>query len=149
MRGEHAGLIREIAARGTVLLKNENKALPLRKPRNIAVFGPGRRAQPGRAQRLPRPRLRQRHAGSGLGLRARANYPYLVTPDMALQAQARDDGSIYQAVLDNYASTAIAATAAQADVALVFVSADAGEGYIAVDGNIGGMTLTCRTFPPR
>ncbi|KAI9827945.1 MAG: hypothetical protein M1826_006141 [Phylliscum demangeonii] len=39
VRAEHAPLIREIARKGTVLLKNTNGALPLGRPRNVAVFG--------------------------------------------------------------------------------------------------------------
>lgn len=39
VRANHAGLIREIAAQGTVLLKNVNDTLPLSKPLNIGVFG--------------------------------------------------------------------------------------------------------------
>ncbi|KAL5621093.1 hypothetical protein FOBRF1_004339 [Fusarium oxysporum] len=39
VRGDHAKLIRELAAAGTVLLKNVNGALPLKKQKNIGVFG--------------------------------------------------------------------------------------------------------------
>jgi beta-glucosidase len=41
VRGNHGELIRRHGAAGSVLLKNENSALPLRSPRNIAVFGNG------------------------------------------------------------------------------------------------------------
>lgn len=39
VRGDHASVIRNIAARGTVLLKNEKNALPLNKPKFLGVFG--------------------------------------------------------------------------------------------------------------
>lgn len=39
VRGNHSALIREIAAAGTVLLKNVNSTLPLKTPMNIGVFG--------------------------------------------------------------------------------------------------------------
>lgn len=39
VRGEHASLIRNIGARSTVLLKNTNNALPLSKPKFLAVIG--------------------------------------------------------------------------------------------------------------
>ncbi|KAJ9634217.1 hypothetical protein H2199_009101 [Coniosporium tulheliwenetii] len=39
VRGNHAQLIRQLGAAGTVLLKNVNNALPLRNPQNIGVFG--------------------------------------------------------------------------------------------------------------
>lgn len=39
VRGNHSALIRKHGAAGTVLLKNENSALPLKAPKNIALFG--------------------------------------------------------------------------------------------------------------
>lgn len=39
VRGNHSALIRKHGAAGTVLLKNENGALPLQAPKNIALFG--------------------------------------------------------------------------------------------------------------
>lgn len=39
VRGEHAAIIREIGAAGTVLLKNINGALPLTNSSNVGVFG--------------------------------------------------------------------------------------------------------------
>lgn len=39
VRGDHASLIRDIGARSTVLLKNTNNALPLSKPKFLAVIG--------------------------------------------------------------------------------------------------------------
>lgn len=39
VRADHKNLIREIGAAGTVLLKNVNKTLPLKAPKNIAIYG--------------------------------------------------------------------------------------------------------------
>ena len=39
VRANHAQLIRELGAAGTVLLKNMNNTLPLKSPRTIGVFG--------------------------------------------------------------------------------------------------------------
>jgi beta-glucosidase len=39
VRGNHGELIRRHGAAGSVLLKNENRALPLKAPKNIAIFG--------------------------------------------------------------------------------------------------------------
>ncbi|KAI0115698.1 beta-glucosidase [Nemania sp. FL0031] len=41
VRRDHATLVREIAAAGTVLLKNEKSILPIRNVSNVAVFGNG------------------------------------------------------------------------------------------------------------
>lgn len=38
-QGEHYKIIREVAAAGTVLLKNERGALPLNKPKTIVLVG--------------------------------------------------------------------------------------------------------------
>lgn len=39
VRADHKELIRELGAAGTVLLKNVNKTLPLKAPKNVAVYG--------------------------------------------------------------------------------------------------------------
>lgn len=39
VRDGHAKLVRDLAAAGTVLLKNTNNALPLKAPKNMGVFG--------------------------------------------------------------------------------------------------------------
>ena len=39
MRGQHAELIRQLGAAGTVLLKNFNETLPLKNLKNVGVFG--------------------------------------------------------------------------------------------------------------
>ncbi|KAF2233993.1 glycoside hydrolase family 3 protein [Viridothelium virens] len=39
VRDDHAALIRELGAAGTVLLKNTNGTLPLKAPKNVGVFG--------------------------------------------------------------------------------------------------------------
>jgi beta-glucosidase len=67
-----------------------------------------------------------------------ANFPYLVTPEQAIQnyVLTQGRGEVF-AILDNFAQSQINVLAAQASVALVFVNADSGEGYISVDGNEG------------
>jgi beta-glucosidase len=47
VQDNHHKLVREIDAASTVLLKNEGRALPLRKPRSLAIIGND--AGPGRA----------------------------------------------------------------------------------------------------
>ena len=39
VQGNHSTVIRSIARDGIVLLKNSNKALPLRKPKSLAIIG--------------------------------------------------------------------------------------------------------------
>ncbi|TVY83615.1 Beta-glucosidase A, partial [Lachnellula suecica] len=137
VRGDHGDVIREIGARSTVLLKNTNNALPLSKPKFVAVIGedagPNQYGPNGCSDRGCDNGTLGMAWGSGS-----ANFPYLITPDSALQTQAIADHSRYESVLDNYATSEIEALVAQADVTtIVFVNADSGEGYIDVDGNEG------------
>jgi beta-glucosidase len=39
IRGDHEEVVRDVATRGTVLLKNVNGTLPLKKPRSITIIG--------------------------------------------------------------------------------------------------------------
>jgi hypothetical protein len=137
VRGDHASLIRNIGARSTVLLKNLNNALPLSKPKLLAVIGddagPNLAGPNGCSDRGCDNGTLGMAWGSGS-----ANFPYLVTPDSALQNQALADGTVYQSILDNYQTSQIQALASLADATtIVFVNADSGEGYINVDGNEG------------
>lgn len=138
VRGEHASLIREIGAKGTVLLKN-NGILPLKKPKFLAVIG----EDAGPNLYGPNGCAAGDHGcdngtlamGWGSGT---ADFPYLVTPDAALQYQALSDGTRYESILDNYAWSQIKALVNQAEsTAIVFANADSGEGYINIDGNEG------------
>lgn len=70
-----------------------------------------------------------------------SNFPYLVTPLTAIQNEVLSNSADIQSVLDNYAYTQIETLAQQVNdvsgVAIVFVNADSGEGYITVDNNEG------------
>ncbi|KAI2612207.1 glycoside hydrolase family 3 protein [Hypoxylon fragiforme] len=133
---DHGALIREIGAKSTVLLKN-NGALPLKKPKFLAVIGEDAGPSPlgpnGCSDR-----------GCNLGTLAMgwgsgsADFPYLITPLDALQVQALEDHTRIEAILNNTASSTIETLVKQEGAtALVFVNADSGEGYIEVDGNAG------------
>ncbi|KAH6658096.1 glycoside hydrolase superfamily [Truncatella angustata] len=132
----HGALIREVAAKSTVLLKN-NGALPLNKPKFLAVVGedagPSSWGPNGCSDRGCNQGTLAMGWGSGT-----ANFPYLITPIDALNIQAADDGTRIEAVLNNSATDKIKSLVSQAyATTLVFVNADSGEGYIAVDGNEG------------
>lgn len=65
-----------------------------------------------------------------------ANYPYFVAPADAIKARAATDGTtITQSTTDTTSS--VASTVSGADAAIVFITADSGEGYITVENNVG------------
>ena len=137
VRGEHANLIRQIGSASTVLLKNVNNALPLTgKEKLTAVIGedagPNLNGPNGCADRNCDNGTLAMGWGSGT-----ANFPYLVTPDTAIQNEVVGQGGVYESIFDNYAADDIGTLAGRASVALVFVNADSGEGYIDVDNNVG------------
>lgn len=98
VRGNHGDLIRRHGAEATVLLKNVNKALPLKAPKSIAVFG-------NDAGEITEGLLNQKSyefgtlaAGGGSGT---GRLTYLITPLEAVKARAKKDGAIVQQWLNN------------------------------------------------
>ena len=137
VRQEHADLIRQIGSASTVLLKNTNNALPLTgKEKFTAVFGDDAGDNPFGPNGCPDRGCDNGTLGMAWGSGS-ANFPYLVTPETAIQNEILSNNGVFQSITDNYAGQQIPALAGQATVSIVFVNADSGEGYIDVDGNIG------------
>ena len=61
----------------------------------------------------------------------------LIKPLEAIQASARKDRTTVNWHLDNFDLDTAGSVASQAQLALVFINSDSGEGYITVDGNEG------------
>lgn len=99
VRGNHAELIRRHGAAGAVLLKNKNGALPLKAPRNIAVFG-NDAGIPTQSSVLNQVNFEYGTlaAGGGSGT---GQFTYMVTPLQALQAKAQQDKALVQYWLNN------------------------------------------------
>ncbi|KAL8961817.1 MAG: hypothetical protein Q9193_001682 [Seirophora villosa] len=137
VRAEHGTLIRQIGSASTVLLKNNNSALPLTgRERFTAVFGSDAGSNPYGPNGCPDRGCDNGTLAMGWGS-GTANFPYLVTPETAIQNEIVSNNGVFQSITDNFAGTQIQALASQASVAIVFVNADAGEGFITVDGNTG------------
>lgn len=134
-RGDHGALIRDLAAKATVLLKNNGSALPLSgNEKFTAVFG----NDAGPAMLGPNGCPDRGCDNGTLGMAwgsGSADFSYLVTPLAAIEAEVHPN--VVQGILDNYASSQIQKLASQAGTSLVFVNSDSGEGYIDVDGNEG------------
>ena len=121
-------LIRDLGAAGTVLLKNENSTLPLKKPMTIGVFG-------NDAADLTTGEYLQGDfdigtlatgGGSGTG-----RFSYIVPPLDAIKTRGQSYGALVQYVTDNkaIASGRLSALAPSSpDVCIVFLKSWATEG---------------------
>ena len=135
VRDDHWKIVREIATASIVLLKNTGDALPLNKPRSIAVIGsdaaPPVRGPNGFADRGGSDGILAMGWGSGT-----TSFTYLISPLEAIQARARRDGTVINWHFDDFDLTGAESVALGTDAALVFIKADSGEGYLTVDGNV-------------
>jgi hypothetical protein len=136
VQSDHAKLIREIGGRSTVLLKNTGGALPLHKPKRVAVIGEDAHSNTAGVNSCPDRGCDNGTLAMGWGS-GTANFPYLIAPVDALRAQAVKDGSAFKNYSNNYDLVAAAAVAKDASVAIVFANADSGEAFIDVDDNTG------------
>lgn len=136
VRDNHASHIREAGAKGSVILKNEG-ALPLVKPKFVAAIGEDAGPNPAGPNGCGDRGCDDGTLAMGWGS-GTSEFPYLVTPDSALQRQAIEDGTRYESVLSNYNWEKTRALVSQPNVtAIVFANAGGGEGYINIDGNEG------------
>ena len=135
VRGDHWKVVRDIAAASIVLLKNTGGALPLEKPRSIAVIGsdaaPPIRGPNSLGSRGGYDGILAVGWGSGI-----TNFAYLVSPIEAIQARARKEGTAINWHFDDFDTGGAQNVARGTDAALVFIKSDSGEEYITVDGNV-------------
>ncbi|KIR74944.1 beta-glucosidase [Cryptococcus deuterogattii CA1014] len=136
VQDDHWKIIRKIGASSTVLLKNVDHALPLWKPRSMTLIGsdlgPSLFGPNGFPDRGGLSGTLAMGWGSGT-----AQFPYLVDPLSAISLQARKDGTTLNWWLDNWNLSEAAYWASVAEVAIVGINSDSGEGYITVDNNEG------------
>ncbi|KAB5526382.1 glycosyl hydrolase family 3 N terminal domain-containing protein [Coniochaeta sp. 2T2.1] len=136
VQADHGALIREIGAKSIVLLKNTNSALPLRKPASLAVIGEDAQDTPGGPNACPERGCDRGTLAMAWGS-GTAEFPYLVSPATALQRQAQLDGTTFTNISTNFDIPLAVSAARDAQVAIVFGNADAGENFITIAGNAG------------
>ncbi|KAF8898513.1 glycoside hydrolase family 3 protein [Infundibulicybe gibba] len=128
VQADHKNVIRAIGSASTVLLKNSNGILPLKAPKTIGIIGNGAgastRGPNGYTDRGGDDGVLAIGWGSG-------------TPLDAITARAKADGTTVSSSLSDTDLNAAAGIATGKDVAIVFITADSGEGYITVEGNAG------------
>ncbi|KAL8297693.1 hypothetical protein RB597_007188 [Gaeumannomyces tritici] len=135
VQGSHKDNVRAVARDGIVLLRNEGNMLPLKAPRRIAIVGSAAVNNPRGINACVDRGCNDGALGMGWGS-GTTNYPYLVAPADALQARARQDGSTVTMSASDSTSN-VANTVRDADVALVFITSNSGEGYIKVGDHAG------------
>ncbi|KAL7928154.1 family 3 glycoside hydrolase [Trichoderma chlorosporum] len=137
VQGTHKTNVRAIARDGIVLLKNDGNILPLKNPSSIAIVGSAAviGAHANNSASCSDKGCDNGALGMGWGSGA-LNYPYFVAPYDAINTRATSQGATV--TLSNTDSTSAGASAASGkSVAIVFITADSGEGYITVEGNAG------------
>ena len=137
VRGDHAAIIRDVGARSTVLLKNTGGVLPLTALEKLtAVFGEDAGPNPNGPNACSDRGCDNGTLGMAWGSGS-ANFPYLITPDTAIQNTVLARGGAYESSLANNDLSAVSTLARRANVSIVFANSDSGEWYIQVDGNLG------------
>jgi beta-glucosidase len=138
----HYRHIRETAAKGTVLLKN-NGSLPLTGNEKLTtVFGSDAAENVWGPNGCPDRGCDNGTLAMGWGS-GTANFPFLITPLEAIKAEVRKNRGAFEDVIDDAAldqAAALAHRVSQPGVGgacIVFGHSDAGEGYIIFDYNEG------------
>jgi len=136
VQGNHSVLIRQITAASTVLLKNTNSVLPLSKPASIAVIGSHAAPNPSGPNACSDRGCNTGVLAQGWGS-GTAEFPYLSDPLSAIRSRASSDGSTVTVSSSDTDLNSARSAATGKSVAIVFITADSGEGYITVEGNQG------------
>jgi beta-glucosidase len=133
--GNHKTNVRATARDGIVLLKNTGAALPFKKPKSIAVIGSDSIVALRGANACVDRGCNEGTLAMGWGSGS-VEFPYLVAPLDAMKTQAQKDGTTITSSPNDNAQQG-ASAAQKADIAVVCINSDAGEGYITVEGNAG------------
>lgn len=127
---DHDVIARQVAQDAITMLKNDGNLLPLSKKSPLKVFGTGAQTNPDGANACADRNCNKGTLGQGWGS-GTVDYMYLDDPIGAIKKEA-DDVAFYNT--DKFPSVP---SATNDDVAIVFVTSDAGENTYTVEGNNG------------
>ena len=134
VRGDHASLIRKLGAAGTVLLKNTDRYLPLKKPMNVGVFGNGA-PYPAAGSQYFNDNEDPQGLENGLldigGGSGSVRHTSLISPFESIRGYVQAYGGRVQALMDNdvIAEGAFKTIYPVPDVCVLFLKGWASEGY--------------------
>ncbi|KAK0673676.1 family 3 putative glycoside hydrolase [Cercophora samala] len=137
VQSNHAALIREIAAKSTVILKNTG-LLPLSKSSlpSLAVIGNDAHDNPNGPNSCPERACINGTVAMGYGS-GTADFPYLISPAAALSRLSQQHNIPFFNTTSNWDLPTAQSTASHASVAIVFATATSGENFVSIDGNAG------------
>ncbi|KAH9819204.1 family 3 glycoside hydrolase [Melampsora americana] len=141
VQADHHKLIREIGAASTILLKNLDQTLPLKAPKylnSILILGSDAGDNPNGANSCEDRHCNEGTLAGGWGSGS-AIYPYLISPATAIQSYLHADhpNINIDIVLNDTNYERIEASASLAELTIVHVNADSGEGKVETEGNAG------------
>lgn len=130
VQADHYKIARQVAQDAITLLKNDDSLLPLSTSSSIKVFGTDAQVNPDGPNACGNRACNKGTLGMGWGSGV-ADYPYMDGPIDAIKKRA-DDVTYY--ATDSFPSVP---SPSPDDVAVVFISSDAGENSFTVEGNHG------------
>lgn len=136
VQGDHAAVARQIATDAITMLKNDGGLLPLALSRPLAVFGTDAAVNADGANACTDRNCDTGTLGMGWGS-GTANYPYFDDPISALRNRTTAKANVTYYDSDSFPAAAAAKNPGPDDVAVVFLSSDAGENSYTVEGNHG------------
>ncbi|KAJ9143815.1 Beta-glucosidase [Pleurostoma richardsiae] len=130
VQADHYKVARQVAQDAITLLKNDDSLLPLSTSRPLKVFGTDAAVNPDGANACTDRNCNKGTLGMGWGS-GTANYPSFDAP---MDAFTRNAKNVTYYNTDTFPSVP---TPSSDDVAIVFISSDAGENSYTVEGNHG------------
>jgi beta-glucosidase len=130
VQADHHLIARQVAQDAITMLKNEDNLLPLAESDSIRVFGTAAKTNPDGPNACPDRNCNKGTLGQGWGS-GTVDYMYLDDPMTALEKRVADLEFFNTDKFPNVG------TVSEDDIAIVFITSDAGENTYTVEGNHG------------